>query len=47
LGSEEVGPHLISMGSYTDWNLRRKYHELKDEWYGVPEVFDRSDIVEV
>jgi hypothetical protein len=26
---------------------RKHYHEIKDEWCGVPEVFDRSDILEV
>ncbi|OAX38653.1 GTPase-activating protein gyp7 [Rhizopogon vinicolor AM-OR11-026] len=25
---------------------RNRYHHIKDEWYGVPEVFDRSDILE-
>jgi hypothetical protein len=26
---------------------RKRYHEIKDEWFGRPEVFDRQDIVEV
>ncbi|KAF8078006.1 rab-GTPase-TBC domain-containing protein [Lyophyllum atratum] len=29
------------------WEEKRKlYHELKDQWCGVPEVFDRPDVVE-
>ncbi|GLB35011.1 putative protein with domain in Tre-2, BUB2p, and Cdc16p [Lyophyllum shimeji] len=29
------------------WEAERKlYHELKDQWCGVPEVFDRPDVVE-
>ena len=27
--------------------IRKRYHEIKDEWCGVPEVFDRPDILEV
>lgn len=26
---------------------KRKYHEVKDTWCGVPEVFDRPDTIEV
>jgi len=26
---------------------RKQYHELKDEWFGNAEVFERQDIVEV
>ncbi|KAG5654505.1 hypothetical protein H0H81_001146 [Sphagnurus paluster] len=30
------------------WDQKRKlYHELKDQWCGVPEVFDRPDVIEV
>ena len=29
-----------------DLSCRNRYHHIKDEWYGVPEVFDRSDILE-
>ena len=25
---------------------RKRYQEIKNEWYGVPEVFDRQDIIE-
>jgi hypothetical protein len=25
---------------------RKRYHDIKDEWCGVPEVFDRADILE-
>ncbi|KAL0946968.1 hypothetical protein HGRIS_013120 [Hohenbuehelia grisea] len=29
------------------WSVKRaRYHELKSEWCGVPEVFDRPDIME-
>ena len=26
---------------------RKQYHEIKDEWFGNAEVFERQDIVEV
>lgn len=26
---------------------RKQYHDIKNQWYGVEEVFDRSDILEV
>ena len=26
--------------------FRKRYHNLKDEWCGVPEVFDRPDMLE-
>jgi hypothetical protein len=26
---------------------RKRYHEIKDEWFGKPEVFDRQDVIEV
>lgn len=26
---------------------RKRYHEIKDEWFGNPEVFERQDVVEV
>ena len=26
---------------------RAKYQEVKDEWWGVPEVFERQDVIEV
>jgi hypothetical protein len=25
---------------------RKRYHEIKDEWFGKPEVFDRQDVIE-
>ncbi|KAG5727673.1 GTPase-activating protein gyp7 [Termitomyces sp. T112] len=29
------------------WEKKRKlYHEIKDQWCGVPEVFDRPDVIE-
>ncbi|KIK59737.1 hypothetical protein GYMLUDRAFT_44173 [Collybiopsis luxurians FD-317 M1] len=29
------------------WEVKRKrYHDLKDEWCGVPEVFERPDIID-
>ncbi|KAJ3772349.1 rab-GTPase-TBC domain-containing protein [Lentinula raphanica] len=30
-----------------DWEAKRKrYHDLKDQWCGVPEVFERPDIID-
>lgn len=29
-----------------DFFCRKRYQQIKDEWCGVPEVFDRSDIIE-
>ncbi|KAG6879525.1 hypothetical protein C0992_001858 [Termitomyces sp. T32_za158] len=30
------------------WEKKRKlYHEIKNQWCGVPEVFDRADVIEV
>jgi hypothetical protein len=26
---------------------RKRYYEIKDEWFGKPEVFDRQDVIEV
>ena len=26
---------------------RNRYHEIKNEWFGKPEVFDRQDVIEV
>jgi hypothetical protein len=26
---------------------RKRYNEIKEEWLGKPEVFDRQDVVEV
>lgn len=26
---------------------RKRYHDIKDEWFGKPEVFDRQDVIEV
>lgn len=26
--------------------LRKRYYELRDEWCGVPEVFERQDVLE-
>jgi hypothetical protein len=30
----------------SDMFCRKRYREIKDEWCGVPEVFDRPDILE-
>ncbi|TCD68897.1 GTPase activating protein [Steccherinum ochraceum] len=31
----------------TAWEEKRRlYHSFKDEWWGVPEVFDRQDVIE-
>ncbi len=26
---------------------RKEYRDLKDQWWGVPEVFERQDVLEV
>ena len=26
---------------------RKQYREFKDQWWGVPEVFERQDVIEV
>ena len=36
------GP-IISLNS----TYRKQYHELKNQWWGVPEVFERQDVIEV
>ena len=30
-----------------DLFARAQYRSIKDEWWGVPEVFDRADVIEV
>ena len=30
----------------SDLFYRKQYHQIKDEWCGVPEVFDRPDVLE-
>ena len=30
-----------------NWCGRKRYHEIKDEWFGNPEVFERQDVIEV
>jgi len=32
--------HVISIS-------RKRYHEIRDQWFGKPEVFDRQDVIEV
>jgi len=38
---------LLPIVSLADPIARNRYHEVKDEWCGVPEVFDRPDTLEV
>lgn len=50
MGSETVSTHVvhferIAQSSYVC--CRKQYRDLKDQWWGVPEVFDRQDVVEV
>ncbi|KZT67787.1 RabGAP/TBC [Daedalea quercina L-15889] len=52
---KEIWPFLLGVYQWdaTDaerkqrWDARRaQYHSIKDEWWGVPEVFDRADVIE-
>ncbi|PCH38023.1 RabGAP/TBC [Wolfiporia cocos MD-104 SS10] len=52
---KEVWPFLLGVHDWDtsseerarSWEEKRKqYRALKDEWYGVPEVFDRPDVLE-
>jgi hypothetical protein len=52
---QTIWPFILGV---LDWNVtgeerdrrweekRKQYHDLKDEWCGVPEVFERSDIID-
>ena len=49
LGSQDVGDFrscacLLPLLTGVD---RKRYHDIKDEWFGNTEVFERQDIVEV
>ncbi|KAH9856935.1 RabGAP/TBC [Lenzites betulinus] len=52
---KEIWPYLLGVKDWSgdaaqrahDWEEKReKYRALKDEWWGVPEVFDRQDVIE-
>ncbi|CDO69529.1 hypothetical protein BN946_scf184785.g34 [Trametes cinnabarina] len=52
---KEVWPYLLGVHDWQgdatrrarDWEAKRKqYRELKEQWWGVPEVFDRQDVIE-
>ncbi|KAI0374949.1 RabGAP/TBC [Pilatotrama ljubarskyi] len=52
---KEVWPFLLGVHDWNsdatkrthDWEEKRdRYRQLKDEWWGVPEVFERQDVIE-
>ncbi|KAI1795823.1 RabGAP/TBC [Ganoderma leucocontextum] len=52
---KEIWPFLLGVHEWDsdatrrekEWEARReRYRELKDEWWGVPEVFERQDVIE-
>ncbi|KAI8998591.1 RabGAP/TBC [Trametes punicea] len=52
---KDVWPFLLGVHDWMsdatqrakDWERKRnRYQELKDEWWGVPEVFERQDVIE-
>ncbi|TFK92109.1 RabGAP/TBC [Polyporus arcularius HHB13444] len=52
---QEVWPFLLGVHEWdtdatrraSDWEAKRQqYRDLKDEWWGVPEVFERQDVIE-
>jgi hypothetical protein len=45
MGGEEVMLHSPPVLP-SDPMYRKRYREVKDEWCGVPEVFDRPDVLE-
>jgi hypothetical protein len=48
VGREEVIICIgLAVAPLTQKILRKTYHTTKDEWCGVPEVFDRADTLEV
>lgn len=47
MGREEVRPHhLLFYAHLVLIDHRKRYYELRDEWCGVPEVFERQDVLE-
>ena len=47
MGRETVCPSFHSPMGLSQSNLHRKrYYELRDEWCGIPEVFERQDVLE-
>ena len=50
MGNETVSPYVVNPESPASASYicnRKQYRDLKDQWWGVPEVFDRQDVVEV
>ncbi|KAI0647102.1 RabGAP/TBC [Trametes meyenii] len=52
---DEVWPFLLGVQDWDEdtvqrvekWEVKRaRYRELKDQWWGVPEVFERQDVIE-
>ncbi|PIL24042.1 hypothetical protein GSI_13793 [Ganoderma sinense ZZ0214-1] len=52
---KEVWPFLLGVHEWDcdatrrekEWETKReRYRELKDEWWGVPDVFERQDVIE-
>ncbi|KAI0721041.1 RabGAP/TBC [Cerioporus squamosus] len=52
---QEVWPFLLGVHDWdsdatrraSNWEAKRQqYRDLKDEWWGVPEVFERQDVIE-
>ncbi|RPD66189.1 RabGAP/TBC [Lentinus tigrinus ALCF2SS1-7] len=52
---QEVWPFLLGVHDWnsdakrraSDWAAKQQqYRDLKDEWWGVPEVFERQDVIE-
>jgi hypothetical protein len=47
MGGKTVDIHRL-FALYTSYiSFRGAYRELKNSWWGVPEVFDRQDVMEV
>lgn len=47
LGRAKVSIVVVLPTSDADQSASAQYRSVKDEWWGVPEVFDRADVVEV
>lgn len=38
---------MTHLCAFSHANRRQQYSDLKDQWWGVPEVFERQDVIEV
>jgi hypothetical protein len=47
LGCETVAVRFLLLVVILILGHRQQYRKLKDEWWGVPEVFERQDVLEV